>query len=122
MKLKTSIKPRTDGTVIVEGLDGTKTVFEVDADGDLGADVTHDATVAQLLNTGNFWPADPEDHATALALTGQQGGEDGDKDPNADDEGDGSDDSDGQELVNGGMPLESNTPPKAKPKTPPKAK
>ena len=68
MKLQTSIQPRRDGTVKVAGLDGKTYVFTPDADGELSADVGDDGTVAHLLAGGLFWPADEEDHGSALAL------------------------------------------------------
>lgn len=68
MKLQTSIKPRRDGTVRVVGLNGETYVFERDNEGEMSADVPHDATVAHLLDGGLFWPADEEDHSKALSL------------------------------------------------------
>lgn len=115
MKLKTAIKPRMDGTVISEGLDGSIDVFKPDADGELCADVAHAATAALLLNTGNFWPADPADYDQALELTGklpepidaeEELPPGDDIPPTADDE-----------VPNGGMPVELNTPPKGGKKT-----
>lgn len=98
MKLQTSIKPRRDGTVTVIGQDRQAYVFVADDDGLLTGDVADDATVASLLATGNFWPADESDAEQALALVKQAekaaGDEDEDDEP-AD-----------------ALPVEANTPPK----------
>lgn len=71
MKLQTSIKPRRDGTVTVLGQDRQTYVFAAGPDGELTADVADEATVAHLLATGNFWPADEADQEQALLLVKQ---------------------------------------------------
>lgn len=71
MKLQTSIKPRRDGTVTVFGQDRQTYVFATGPDGELTADVADEATVAHLLATGNFWPADEADQEQALLLVKQ---------------------------------------------------
>ncbi|WP_146187729.1 hypothetical protein [Limnohabitans sp. T6-5] len=103
MKLATLIQPRVDGTVIVHGDDGKDYVFERDADGELVCDVDHEGTASALLTGGNFYPADAGDYDAALSLTRQdsQGG-----DQQSEGDGDGDDD----EIVNGGMPVEADSP------------
>lgn len=111
MKLQTSIPPRRDGTVKVLGKDRQTYVFVAGEDGELTGEVTDDATVAFLLESQNFWPADPEDAERALNLvkkpsTEGEDGEDGD---------DGEDD----EGAPPALPIEAETPPS--PKRPRKA-
>jgi hypothetical protein len=102
MKLATLIQPRTDGTVIVHGDNGKDYTFERDADGELSCDVDHEETVANLLAGGNFYPADAMDHEAALGLL-QSGQDDG--------EGESGDlDEDADEVPNGGMPVEAESP------------
>lgn len=116
MKLQTSITPRRDKTVKVTGLDGKPYVFAAGEDGELSCDVPDEATVTNLLASGNFWPADEQDLAAAEALlaaalaaeAAEAGGGDGDGEDEDDEEGDGA------EVVNGGLPLEANTPPAPK--------
>lgn len=103
MKLQTSIQPRRDGTVRAAGQDSQTYVFVPGPDGELTCDVTDDATVAQLLSTGNFWPADPEDFDTALSLAKSDEEED---EKEADDEED--------EVPEGSLPVEAETPPAPK--------
>lgn len=102
MKLETTIKPRRDGVVKVE-LDKSTYIF-AEVDGRLVADVANDAHVGHLLATGNFIPADESDFDAGLvaahAVTGAADAQDIDGD---DDEGD--------EMPQGGLPVESNTPP-----------
>ena len=57
MKLVTSIRPRLDGTVILDGLDGVAYVFAPDGYGELTAEVPHAATAQMALGSGNFYPA-----------------------------------------------------------------
>lgn len=111
MKLQTEIKPRRDGTVIVDGVNGKKYVFVADeVSGDLVCDVD-DAAAAALLAGGLFFPADPADYDAAIVLSSDQG----------DDEGDDDGDDEGEEAV-GGLPVEADTPPKPrKPGRPKKA-
>lgn len=108
MKLQTSIAPRRDGTVRVSGLYRQTYVFAPGPDGELTCDVTDEATVAALLATQNFWPADPEDADHALDLvkktTQPEGGEPGGDDDLEDDE----------EAVADALPVEANTPPAPK--------
>ena len=98
MKLQTNIPPRRDGTVTVLGQDRQTYVFAADDEGLLSADVADEATVAALLATGHFWPADADDAEQALALVKQAQGDDEDEDDEDEDE--------------GGLPVEANTPPK----------
>lgn len=99
MKLQTSIKPRRDGTVTVLGQDRQTYVFAADDEGLLSADVADEATVAALLATGHFWPADADDAQQALALVKQAQGDDEDEDEDDDE-------------PEGGLPVEANTAPK----------
>lgn len=102
MKLETTIKPRRDGVVKVE-LDKSSYVFTADGDGRLVADVANESHVGHLLATGNFIPADESDFDAGLAAANKVvNGGDADE---ADD--DGGDD----EMPEGGLPIESNTPP-----------
>lgn len=98
MKLQTNIPPRRDGTVTVLGQDRQTYVFAADDEGLLSADVTDEATVAALLATGHFWPADADDSEQALALVKQAQGDDEDEDD--------------EDEPEGGLPVEANTPPK----------
>lgn len=104
MKLQTSIQPRRDGTVKVTGQDSQTYVFVTGSDGELTCDVADEPTVAHLLATENFWPADPADFAAAEKLVIDQS----DDDEEADDEQD-------DEEVQGGLPVEAETPPAAAP-------
>lgn len=99
MKLQTNIPPRRDGTVTVLGQDRQTYVFAADDEGLLSADVADEATVAALLATGHFWPADADDAEQALALVKQAQGDD-------------EDDEDDEDEPEGGLPVEANTAPK----------
>ena len=99
MKLQTNIPPRRDGTVTVLGQDRQTYVFAAYDEGLLSADVADEATVAALLATGHFWPADADDAEQALALVKQAQGDD-------------EDDEDDEDEPEGGLPVEANTPPK----------
>jgi hypothetical protein len=99
VKLQTNIPPRRDGTVTVLGQDRQTYVFAADDEGLLSADVADEATVAALLATGHFWPADADDAEQALALVKQAQGDD-------------EDDEDDEDEPEGGLPVEANTPPK----------
>ena len=99
MKLQTNIPPRRDGTVTVLGQDRQTYVFAAGQDGELTSDVADEATVAHLLATGNFWPANEADHAQALALVKQAQGDDDDEDEDDDEPED-------------ALPVEANTAPK----------
>lgn len=101
MKLQTNIPPRRDGTVTVLGQDRQTYVFAADDEGLLSADVADEATVAALLATGNFWPADESDAELALALV-----KEAEKTARAED------DEDDEDEPEGGLPVEANTPPK----------
>lgn len=67
MKLSTDIKPRADGKVVATA-GGAAYVFVRDAEsGQLTCDVSNEAHVAYLLDTGNFYPDDPGDIPAGLA-------------------------------------------------------
>jgi len=100
VKLQTSIKPRRDGTVTVLGQDRQTYVFAAGPDGELTADVADESTVAHLLATGNFWPADEADQEQALELV---------KQAQKADEADEDDDED--EADDNALPVEAETPP-----------
>lgn len=104
MKLHTSIPPRRDGTVKVTGQDRQTYVFEADADGELSCDVADEATLAWMLATGNFYPANPDDAERALGLV---------KAATAAVEPDDADDFD-DEAVPDALPVEAETPPSPK--------
>lgn len=104
MKLQTSIKPRLDGTVKVLGQDRQTYVFAADDEGLLTGDVSDEPTIAALLATGNFWPADESDAELALVLV-----KEAEKSAHAED---GEDDQDDEEEPLDGLPVEANTPPK----------
>lgn len=84
MKLSTEIKPRTDGTVRVQGEDGQTYVFKGE---ELECEIADEATVKRLLGLGTFFPASDADHEAALALMDDDieddGGEDDQADPDA---------------------------------------
>ena len=107
MKLQTNIPPRRDGTVTVLGQDRQTYVFAADDEGLLSADVADEATVAALLATGHFWPADADDAQQALALVKRAQGDDEDEDD--------------EEEPQDGLPVEANTPPKRRGGRPRKA-
>ncbi|CAN7343880.1 hypothetical protein LJR074_001966 [Acidovorax sp. LjRoot74] len=105
MKLQTAIKPRRDGTVTVQGLNGKTYVFQPDEFGELNADVEHEATVAHLLSLDSFLPADEADFDRALlTMKSAQGGA-----AAGDDEGNDENDSPNPDAP----PLEARTPPAA---------
>lgn len=100
MKLHTEIKPRKDGTVKVAGADGKQYVFQREEDtGELACDIEDQATVAMLLNGGQFWPANEADHAAATALIEQ-----------SESEGEAEDDGEDEADMNA-LPIEAGTPP-----------
>lgn len=112
MKLLTSIPARRDGCVNVT-LPATRQdiKFLPDASGALVADVTDEADVAALLRLETFEPADERDFDAAEALLGKAVA----ADESEDDDGTDDDDSDEfDEVLNGGAPIEANTPPKTK--------
>jgi hypothetical protein len=67
MKLEANISPRRDGTVKAE-FGKITYVFAEDEHGRLVADIGVDEHIAELLNTGNFIPADEEDFEIAAAI------------------------------------------------------
>lgn len=104
MKLTTDIKPRRDGKLTAKVPDGSVYRFEDEGDGYLVCDITNQADIEFLLDTGNFYPAD------GLAVGGSgDGSELGDDE----DSGDGGEDS---------PPVEANTPPKPSAAKKPRAK
>lgn len=120
MKLQTEIKPRRDGTVKVSGLDGKSYTFQPDEAGDLVCNVEHEQTVAWLLSTQNFFPADAADFGRALGLTGGGAGQPlqvqqvklgADLDDDGDDAGGGHDDLSDRPAP---LPIEAGTPPSSK--------
>lgn len=112
MHLQTSIKPRSDGTVEVAGLDGATYTFLPDAKtGDLVCGIEHEGTIAHLLSLESFMPVDEADFAVALALAGVL----------TDDDEDGGNHPDDEKPDPNALPLEANTPP-AKSAKPAKAK
>lgn len=97
MKLGTTIKPRKDGTVTSRF--GTDVyVFKPEADGELYCDIENLAHVAVLLNSGNFFPANPDEYEVALSLS-----------ENTDVEG--PDDDDDEDSNDDAAPVEAGTPP-----------
>lgn len=112
MKLLTTIKPRSDGTVIVRDAKGAPLVFKRDDSGDLVCDIDDAALVGRLLKLSTFEPADESDHAQAEALLLAAGGGEGDGE---DDDAEGDDD---DPVDPNAMPVEANTRPvpKAKPR------
>lgn len=110
MKLHTSIKPRRDGTVKVTGQDSQTYVFVAGADGELSCDVSDEATIAHLLGTDNFYPADFADAEFAASLLIAEV-----------DDADDADDADDEQAT--ALPVEANTPPvRRKPGPKPKAR
>lgn len=99
MKLETEIKPRRDGTVIVD-VDDEKYVFS-DDDGRLTCEVKNKAHVARLLSLGGFFPFDATSIPAALAVVEEAQSQ-------ADDEGEPEPDDEGNESA---LPIEANTPP-----------
>ena len=95
MKLLTTIKPRKDGTVISR-FGAEVCVFKPGEDGDMACDVADPAHIAFLLNTGNFYPANPEDYEEAVVVASAEDAEDDDDDAMGDDN---------------AAPVESGTPP-----------
>lgn len=108
MKLCTDIKPRRTGVVLV-AVDGVTYTFSGEP---LAAVVDNEAHVAELLRNSNFYPEDEKDFERAsLTLSAAlSSNPNGNEDSEIDD-----DDDDGEELVNGGAPVEALTPAKPKP-------
>lgn len=108
MKLATDVKPNSNGDVIAEF--GEKSYVFNKASG-MTCDVDDDAHVTHLVNTGNFYPENPEDFVAASTLiTSNEDATDGVDDDDEEDE-----------VINGGAPLEALTP-VVRTKTPRKAK
>lgn len=117
MKLNTSIQPRRTGTVLARVAD-VVIQFAPGEDGELSAEVADPLAVAELLDTGNFYPANEADYDAALLLArnaaGQASGDGaGEDDLDAADDGDGDGGDDAPNLM--AMPLEANTPPASLP-------
>lgn len=104
MKIEANIKPRRDGTVKA-AFGPVEYVFAADEDGRLVAEVGVDEHIADLLNTGNFIPADDEDFAIAAAIASPEIGDDED-----DEEMQGGADVD-PDSIPMAPPVEENTPP-----------
>lgn len=138
MKLLTTIQPRRDGTVIVEGpapkglgRQAKKYVFSPDDDGVLVCDIDDEPTLLMLLASGNFEPVDESDlDAAESLLAGSvdrrtqfrqsvaqvRARQSEDDEPSDDDDDDGGevdyDGSSGADMGGGALPIEANTPPK----------
>lgn len=108
MKLLTTIKPRTDGAVIVRDSTGKPHVFKRDDEGLLVCDIEDPALVGRLLLSNSFAPLDDADHQAAEQLMRDAGG--GDDEQGDDDDGF---DGDPDEVPPGSLPVEANTPPVA---------
>lgn len=123
MLLITTILPRRDGVVIAKSPDGARSfTFKKGDDGQLVCDVDDDATVAALLRTEHFYPADDADFDAALKLAGpiaSAGTGDGsgdDQGPEEEDD-DGDDDGDPDAPPVEGVPQAAERAPRA-PRTP----
>lgn len=104
MKLTTTILARRDGTVRLVDLTGAPLVFKAEEmSGPLVADVTDEATIAHLLISGNFEPADSADFDMASSMVRSSLPDDDIEDEDGDED-------DGDEDDVGGLPVESNTP------------
>lgn len=106
MKLEANIKPRRDGTIKAT-FGAVEYVFAADEEGRLIADVGVDEHIAELLNSGNFIPADEEDFQMAAALSAPQ--DDDDDDGDDEEEMQGGTEVD-QESTPAAPPIEENTP------------
>jgi hypothetical protein len=111
MKLLATLRPRSDGTVILtEGKQ--RYVFAPCADhGGLPVADIPDELAGKMLRFKHFEPADEKDYERAndlMAAAGVSSPVESDQD----------DDDDGDELVNGGLPAEAGTPPKPSTKGP----
>lgn len=71
MKLQTSIAPRRNGVVLVQGQDRQTYTFKANEEGDLECEISDEATLVHLLKTDNFYPVTPEDSLAALELLNQ---------------------------------------------------
>ena len=110
MKLLTTIKPRSNGTVTLAGADGAIYIFTADETGALVCDVPDEALVARVLAAGTFEPADEADFAHAEALLKANAAD-------ATGEGQGQDDGDDEDddVDFDALPVEANTPPVSAP-------
>ena len=113
MKLNTSIQPRRSGTVLAR-VAGAVIEFTPGEDGELSADVVDPLAVVELLDTGNFYPANEADYDAALLLARNAAGQAlgdgaGEDDLDAADDGDGDGGDDVPNLM--ALPVEANTPP-----------
>ena len=84
MKLFTELKPRADGSVILQGR-AKEYQFTEGKDGVLACDIEDEADVATALESGNFYPSEGDDDAAAELLARAQ--EDRGK-PDEDEDGD----------------------------------
>lgn len=105
MKIEAAIQPRRDGTVKAT-LDAVEYVFSKDDQERLVCDVENKKHIADLLNTGNFIPADEGDFELAAALSAPPVGDEDDDD----DDMPGGTDVD-SESIPAVPPVEENTPP-----------
>lgn len=112
MKLLTTLKPRTDGTVTVRDAAGKPYVFKPDDAGVLVCEIEDPALVGRLLAGEMFEPADEADHAQAELLLRSAIGDEGEGDDDGDDDADF--DGDPDKVPAGALPDEANTPPVAK--------
>ena len=83
MKLITTIQPRADGSVRLQGLDGIEYPFEREGN-DLAGEIEHKPTILHAIGSGNFYPATEADEQEAQALLDEfvdtPDDEDGDED------------------------------------------
>lgn len=86
MKIETSIRPRTNGTVRAT-IGGALYVFEADSEGRLVAEVENEAHISALLaRDGEFLPADEADFVLADTLVNSGAAADGELDDDPADE------------------------------------
>ncbi|HEV6963892.1 hypothetical protein [Roseateles sp.] len=107
MLMQTTIKPRRDGNVVVQGLDRKTYTFLPDEDGALTCEIVHEATIRHLLALKTFVPATPEEADQAIALLQLDA---------QDDDGAAGDDDLDDDFDSNALPVESNTTPVAPPK------
>lgn len=68
MLLQTSIKPRLDGSVLVQGEDKKTYKFENATNGVFPeCEITHEPTIKRLMSLKTFFPADSEQADLAIA-------------------------------------------------------
>lgn len=106
MLLQTSIKPRLDGTVLVQGDDKKTYRFENAANGAFPeCEITHEPTIKRLMSLKTFFPADSEQADLAMAkLRLDEAQEQSD-----------SFDGDDESVEVSALPIEANTKPAALP-------